>query len=59
MAKHVRIRAIRKTEIDIYGCVLALLALARQLTPPPESATKRAVESPAPEGNDAPEADDA
>lgn len=31
MAKQVRIRAIYKKEVDVQSCVLALLALARQL----------------------------
>lgn len=57
MSKQVRIRAIRKKEIDIYGCVLAMLALARQLTPPPPQAETEATDSP-PTSKDDPEASD-
>lgn len=55
MSKQIRIRAIRRKEIDIYGCVLAMLALARQLTPPAPTAAEEPAEQP-PE--DEPEASD-
>lgn len=33
MPKNIHIKAIYREEIDIQGCVLALLALARELQP--------------------------
>ncbi len=33
MAHNIRIKAVPKKDVDVYGCVLALLALARQLQP--------------------------
>lgn len=36
MAHNIRIKAVHKKDVDVYGCVLALLALARQLQPDPE-----------------------
>jgi hypothetical protein len=33
VAHNIRIKAIHKKDVDVYSCVLALLALARQLQP--------------------------